>query len=106
MAMRNANVAIMRLVVRICPHSMLFDFMVSTKKKVNRRRRRPVSVLLSHHRCLVTLSLVIVDPASCCVSPMTMNNQSVVVRRLVATSLWATWHLGCVCDYGNRREIA
>ena len=50
------------------------------------------------------MSRVIVDPSSCCVTPMTTNNRSVVVRRLVATSLWATWQLGCMCDYGNGRE--
>ena len=35
---------------------------------------------------------------------MTMNDQSVVVHRLVATSPIATWNLGCVCDYRNGRE--
>ena len=54
--------------------------------------------------CLVTSSRVIVDPSSCRVTPMTTNNQLVVVCRLVAMSLWATWNLGCVCDYRNGRE--
>ena len=53
-----------------------------------------------------SVSLVSVDPASRCVSPMMMNNQSVVVGHLVTTSLWAMWHLGCVCVCGNRREIS
>ena len=106
MAMRNAKVTIMRVVVQMCPASCCS---VSWRppngwKNVNRRRCCPVSVLLSHHRCLETSSRVIIDPSSCCVTPMTTNSQSVVVRRLFATSLWATWHLGCLCGYGNGRE--
>ena len=47
--------------------------------------------------CLVTSSHVIVNPSSCSVAPMMTNSQSVIIRRLVATSLLATWHLGlCV----------
>ena len=83
---------------------LVLDTVKSDPASVNRRRPCPISVLLSHHRCPVTSSCVVVDPSSCCVTPMTTNNQSVVVGRLVATSLWATWHLGCVCDYGSGRE--
>ena len=70
----------------------------------NRRRRRPVSMLLSHHRYPLMSSHVIVDLSWYCITPKMTNNQSVVVRHLVATSLWAMWHLGCVCHYGNGRE--
>ena len=41
--------------------------------------------------------------SSCCIGPMTTNNKSVVVRGLVVTLLWATWHLGWVCDYERGR---
>ena len=77
--------------------------MISTKKRVN-RRRRPVPMSLSHHRCLVTLSLVIVDLASRCVSPMTMNNQSVVVRRWLPCRYGrrGTWAVCVIMGIGGR----
>ena len=99
MATRNAKVTIMRVMVRMCPASCCS---VSWRppnvwKKVNHHCHCPVSVLLSHHRCLVTSSRVIIDLSSCCVTPMTMNSQLVIVCCLFATPLWATWHLGCLC---------
>jgi hypothetical protein len=57
---------------------------------------RPVALFPPHHHPQAG-SCWVGHLASCWVGPMTMNNeQPFIVRRLVATSPIATWHLLCV----------
>ena len=81
---------------------LVLDTVESDPASLNRRHRCPISVLLSHQRSLVTSSRVIIDPSSCCVTPMTMWQP---IGRLVASRYGrrGTWVVCVITGMGERR---